>query len=347
MRYAVCGLCVLSLALSAAAAPPLPNVEPLDWEGDIASRLVDSADAFLLRQLDRALDERRAEQQPPVADKRLRLAHILGVRDSRVASAIELVTTTDRKARVGVGNGYQVDQVRWTALDGINAEGLLLVPDGVPIADVIAIPDADQTPEMLVGLVEGVAPKSQFARVLAESGCRVLVPTLISREREPRSGRAIMTHREFAYRPAFELGRHLIGYELQKVLAAVDVFSQDKDKRPIGIIGYGEGGLLALNAAALDERIDATLVSGYFDDRRTVWQQPIDRNVFGLLQGFSDAELAAMVTPRGVIVEAARGPEVELPAGQGGAPRSWNRRRWIAWRRSLKSRRGSRRTTRN
>ena len=29
-------------------------------------------------------------------------------------------------------------------------------------------------------------------------------------------------HREFIYRPAFEMGRHIIGYEVQKVLAAVD-----------------------------------------------------------------------------------------------------------------------------
>ena len=47
------------------------------------------------------------------------------------------------------------------------------------MADVIAIPDADQTPEMFAGLVPGVPPESQFARRLAESGCRVLVPVLI------------------------------------------------------------------------------------------------------------------------------------------------------------------------
>jgi hypothetical protein len=29
-------------------------------------------------------------------------------------------------------------------------------------------------------------------------------------------------HREFIYRMAFEMGRHIIGYEVQKILAAVD-----------------------------------------------------------------------------------------------------------------------------
>ena len=58
----------------------------------------------------------------------------------------------------------------------------------------------------------------------------------------------------------------MIGYELQKVLAGVDWFAKeagDKDAK-IGVIGYGEGGMLALYAGALDTRIDATGVSGYF-----------------------------------------------------------------------------------
>jgi cephalosporin-C deacetylase-like acetyl esterase len=83
--------------------------------------------------------------------------------------------------------------------------------------------------------------------------------------------------------------------------------------------GWGDGGLLGLYAAALDTRIDGALVSGYFGSRQQLWEEPIDRNVFGLLDQFGDAELAALVAPRGLVVEAAKGPEVVLP-GQGGAP---------------------------
>ena len=128
----------------------------------------------------------------------------------------------------------------------------------------------------------------------------------------PRNGRAKLTNREFLYRSAFELGRHLIGYEVQKVLAAgrlVRARSGRRRTRRIGVFGYGEGGVIALYAAALDPRIDAVCVSGYFDDRNDVWQQPIDRNVFGLLDQFGDAELASLVAPRTLIVEAAKGPE--------------------------------------
>jgi dienelactone hydrolase len=203
---------------------------------------------------------------------------------------------------------------------------LLLVPTGKKIADVIAIPDADQTPEQVVGLAAGVPAESQFARRLAESGCRVLVPTLIDRQMKRRTnsdsqGGGNLTSREFLYRSAFELGRHLIGYEVQKVLAGVDWFVKDagKENPKIGVFGYGEGGMLALYAGALDTRINVVCVSGYFGDRRNIWQEPIDRNVFGLLEEFGDAELASLISPRMFIVAAAKGPELSLP-GQGGAP---------------------------
>jgi len=65
-----------------------------------------------------------------------------------------------------------------------------------PRANIIAVPAAGQTPEQIVGLEPGIAPESQFARRLAENGCRVLVPALINREVAERR-RAQMTNREY------------------------------------------------------------------------------------------------------------------------------------------------------
>ena len=50
----------------------------------------------------------------------------------------------------------------------------------------------------------------------------------------------------------------------------------------------------------------------------------MDRNVFGLLEQFGDAEVAAMIAPRSLIIEAARGPEVTLPGGGGYSAASGN-----------------------
>ena len=86
----------------------------------------------------------------------------------------------------------------------------------------------------------------------------------------------------------------------------------------IGVFGFGEGGMLALYAGALDTRIDAVGVSGYFQNRNTLWRQPIDRNVFSLLEQFGDAELATMVAPRKLYVEACDHPSYDFPPGTGG-----------------------------
>jgi hypothetical protein len=42
----------------------------------------------------------------------------------------------------------------------------------------------------------------------------------------PHLGRSRISARQFLYSSAFELGRHLIGYEVQKVLAAVDWYAK-------------------------------------------------------------------------------------------------------------------------
>ena len=311
-------------------ASPWPGTAPLTWRDDMASRLVAGVDAFLLREIEKSVERRprywsrdlsSAEKyRASVEPNRRRLAHILGVRDPRVPfDGFELAGTTAQPALVGQGAGYKVYAVRWPAFGDVHGEGLLLVPAGdAKTADVVAIPDADQTPEMIAGLVAGVAEEAQFARRLAESGCRVLVPVLVDRGVTQRR----LSNREFLYRSAFELGRHLIGYEVQKVQAAVDGFVREggAERARIGVIGWGEGGLLALYAGALDTRIGAVGVSGHFDSRQNIWQEPVYRNVFGLLEQFGDAELAALVVPRTLIVEAAMGPQVTVPPGTEGAP---------------------------
>jgi dienelactone hydrolase len=194
----------------------------------------------------------------------------------------------------------------------------MLVPKGPVRADVVALPDADQTPEQLVGLMPGVEAESRFALRLALSGCRVIVPALVDRSEAvssllPSGQKTNQPDREYVYRPAFEVGRHVIGYEVQKVLAAVDYFSKGSEKRPMGVMGYGEGGMIALYSAAIDRRIDAACVSGYFTSRQDLWSEPIYRNVFGLLSEFGDAEIATMVVPRALVVEACLSPEVAEP----------------------------------
>ncbi len=336
--YGIVAVTVYS-SFAAVVAPvanpvPLAGTQPLTIGGDIASNLVAGVDKFLLRETDLSAQKRarfwhRDFSSPEnyslsIATNRQRLAHILGVRDARVATPdLQVLAGVDQPVLVGQGVGYEIRAVRWPAFGNVHGEGLLLTPTGrEPVAEVIAIPDAGQTPEQICGLQDGVAIESQFARRLAESGCRVLVPMIIDRSRGPHLGRSRLSARQFLYSSAFELGRHLIGYEVQKVLAAVDWYAKAGGANPrrVGVIGWGEGGLLALYAGALDTRIEAVGVSGYFEDRNHLWEEPIDRNVFGLLEQFGDAELASMIAPRKLVIEAAKGPELTMTYSDGGAP---------------------------
>ncbi len=309
---------------------PLAGTRPLTIRGDLAAKMVAGIDRFLMRELNAAPKGRGALWKPDyssakaharsVSANRERFRHIIGAVDPRPAQVkMDLVATTDQPSRLAEGEGYAVHAVRWPSLIGVDGEGLLLVPDAEPVARIIALPDADWTPEMLVGMSPGVPPAAQFARRLAESGCEVLVPALIDRSDtfsgNPGVRMTNQPHREFIYRMAYEMGRHVIGYEVQKVLAAVDYFAgrSARQDRPIGVMGYGEGGLLALYSAAVDTRIDTAAVSGYFGPRERVWSEPIYRNVWALLREFGDAELAGLIAPRALIVEASRGPEVSGP----------------------------------
>ena len=169
------------------------------------------------------------------------------------------------------------------------------------------------------GRVRGLCPPvAGIHRRLAEQGCLVVIPTLIGRActwsgNEEIGKMTNLPHREYIYGMADEIGRHIIGYEVQKVLAAVDWFAQYQPTRPIGVMGYLEGGLLALYSAAADTRIDAACVSGYFQAREGLWQEPLYRNVWSLLEAFGDAELAGLIVPRALAVEARGVPAHHVP----------------------------------
>jgi dienelactone hydrolase len=324
MRCAI-GLAFLLGARLSAPAQTLPGTAPLTESGPLAAQMVAGIDRYLLRAAEEAKGGREARWRPDwssaaafeasVTPNRERLRRLIGAVDARVPfDAPALDAAVGRSAVVATAAGYRVLAVRWPVLEGVDAEGLLLEPtassggSAALRARVVALPDADQPPEAVAA---GVGKR------LAENGCLVLIPTLIdSRDTwsgTPRFGYTNQTHREFLYRMAYEMGRHPIGYEAQKTLAAVDWFARAEPRLPIGVHGYGEGGLIALYAAALDRRIDAVAVSGYFGPREELWREPIYRNVWSLLAEFGDAGVARLIAPRRLIVEAAPGPEIEGP----------------------------------
>ena len=177
----------------AAAPQPLAQTAALDWpEEDLSGRLMDGAHRFVERQIatmqartDRFWKYDRssaAAWTAALTGNRDRLREIIGAIDQRVAPALERFGDDENPAIVAETPRYRVWQVRWPVLDGMTAEGLLVDQiSGTPSASLVAVPDAGQTPEQILGLAPGLPPERQFARVLAESGCDVVIPTLIQR----------------------------------------------------------------------------------------------------------------------------------------------------------------------
>lgn len=326
------GFVIEAISLPVAVADdPLPGTQRLDDPGDLAAKMVEGIDRYLMQMNERLqkggnefwrLDTTSVEAyRQSIRPNRDRLRRILGVVDSRISPVVmEYVGISRPDSVIGRGQGYVVHRVRWSVLPGVDGEGLLLEPEGQVMGSVVAIPDADQLPEQIVGLVEGVAKESQFARQLAEAGFRVIVPVLINRQpTDPPSPlvdrKTNIPHREFVWRMAYEMGRHIIGFEIQKVLAAVDWFEREHPGKTVGLYGYGEGGLIALYAAGLDSRIAATVVSGVpFGSRHRVWEEPIDRSIWSALPEFRDEHLLKLFGDgRTVIFEHSHPPKYQLP----------------------------------
>ena len=296
----------------------LPGTQLLEAEGDLSIAMVEGVDRFLDAEIAAELKERRG-------GTRQELARILGLPRDQNPKDNSFRYAGRRWGPVGNGRNYTVNEVSWKTFGNTEAVGLLFEPSGrAPLADIIALPDADQDPEEL-GAMEPYFENQQthpFAAEMALAGCRVLVPVMIKRMEHHA-----MPMREWLHRPAWELGRTLAGYEVLKVLAAVDCFRRDDPSRSgkstsgkLAVVGWGEGGRLALYAAALDERLDGTLVSGYFGPRSRVWDEPADRTVFGLLRGHSDAEIARLIAPRPLVIETGHFPEYGFRLDQQGLP---------------------------
>ncbi len=319
----------------------LPGTQPLTIDRPLDEVMVEGIDRYALRAIEEAAAARpgkwRRDVSSPEAYQqslepyRQKLREILGVVDPRVAgrgleelSRTSLTGTDTPGTRVARSDNefYSILPARWQVLEGVTAEGVILEPAADEIVgQVIALPDSVWTPEEFCGADPDRPEASLLARWFAEQGFLVIIPTLISRDDthagNPEIALTNQSHREWIYRQAFEVGRHVIGYEVQKVLAAVDAcvaFNTEVEADlPIIVAGVGDGGLLALHSAALDPRIDVTLVSGYFQPREGLWREPIDRNVWRKLTEFGDAELAGMIAPRPLIIEAAGVPDVTTP----------------------------------
>ena len=322
--------CLLILAFAFAGLSQATAIEPvgtasLTMEGDLAAQMVAGIGSWLDEETARATEARDTQwisDEAAKEEKRAHLRDILGVVDERAPTEVLVERPYDFGRTVS-----ETNVVRWRVVREVWGEGYLLLPNDyqrglftdrrhkLAKGTILLLGDCDWTPENVAGIGNDDSPLAKLTRDFLRAGCRVLVPTLIDRtstySNHPSVDRKTnQPHREYVYRPAYQMGRHIIGYEVQKVLAAVDWLEHEYPDTPLGIYGYGEGGLVAFYAAAVDTRLDAAVISGYFAPREDIAHEPIYRNVWSLLRTFGDAEIANLILPRPLIIEASPHPAV-------------------------------------
>jgi cephalosporin-C deacetylase-like acetyl esterase len=295
----------LALASDPAHSETLPGTGRLEPQSDFSATMVAGIDKMALR----LIDQSRINRQPT----REKLRAALGMIDERLpVRALEMAGDTTTPALLFETPQCRVFRVRWPVFDGVQGEGIYIQPKAPPHARVIILPDADEAPELAVD------------QQWLAANCEVVIMALVSRgtrfSKTDRLGiQTNIPHREWIHRQSFQLGRHLIGYELQKAFGLVDWFKAQPAPKPLIVAGRGEGGMLALLAGAMDQRIDGVLSSGHFAPREQVWREPLERNVFGLLKDLGDAELASLVAPRPLVLRYADYPSYSVAMmGQSG-----------------------------
>ena len=224
--------------------------------------------------------------------------------------------------------GYTAYRVWFDTVPGVQAYGILLVPKKAgPKPALICVHGHAGTPEIVAGFLSDEVLQNNiyrvFGRTAVERGYVAWGPLIwnhYSEEHEPQEGPRAQG-RDLLHKKALLTGRTLMGLEVAKLRRALDYLRTlpDVDAERIGIYGLSKGGHYTLYTAGVETRVKAVVVSGWFNDRlkKLTWPRNeanptpfltrTHRSEYylpDLLDRFGDAELAWMIAPRPLMIEA-------------------------------------------
>ncbi len=205
--------------------------------------------------------------------------------------------------------GYSVT---FDVLPGVRSRGILAIPKHVefPTAAVMTQHGYVSAPETVMGLRAPGSVYHAYGLALARRGYVVFAHKNLSFQ-EPRSR---------VHRKATLIGQTLLGMDVFQTSRVIDYLQTlpEVDPERIGMYGISQGGMTTLYAAACDPRIAASVVCAYFNDRTPkmvvsggsdytafIDTEESDKDIHGLLE-FTDVELAALICPRPLLIEAGR-----------------------------------------
>lgn len=235
---------------------------------------------------------------------RLRLGKLLGDLP-KLTGPVDSHVIEERKFA-----GYTRTKLELETQPGLLAVAYYLLPDDRPEKSpaVLAVPGHSKSVDELVGGVDGKGDPLDYALQC----CRAGLPTLAMEQigfGERRQQEAIEEKPEggtYCIVPsgaALMLGRNLTGYRVHDAQRALDWLSArpEVDPKHLGMIGISGGGLTTFFTTAIDTRIKACLVSGYFNTfRDSVYSiyHCTDNFVQGILQWYEMPDMVGMIAPR-------------------------------------------------
>ncbi len=205
--------------------------------------------------------------------------------------------------------GYRRDKIAYETLRGNWVTAYLLVPDGdgKRPAVICAHGHVDRAKDNVVGLTEGYG--AAYAHEFARRGLVALAPD-----------NAGMGERDVAVAPPGQqggcfltwarlnhMGLDLTGFRVFDLMAGVSVLSAraDVDAKRIGAAGLSGGCWLSQVLTAMDRRIKAVILSGYFTTFvQTAWLgHCICHHPFGIGKLCDMPDISALIAPRAQFVE--------------------------------------------
>jgi dienelactone hydrolase len=208
-------------------------------------------------------------------------------------------------------DGYRRDKVVFDTEAMMSVPAYLLVPDGRVDegAAVLACHGHGPGKSQAVGLEHTNAPNSDYALQLVRQGYVVLAPDLrCFGERQdwnPDDHYACDTNIVHAVMAGWNpLVQNV--WDLQRCL---DVLAGHPlvDAGRIGMVGLSYGATVTLFTAALDDRVAASVVSGYFSSwavaHKMPWNMCGSQVLFDMLGKLEHEDLGALVAPRPLLIE--------------------------------------------
>jgi len=178
---------------------------------------------------------------------------------------------------------------------------------------ILAVPGHGKSVEDLIGGPDGEGDPLDYALQCVNAG----IPTLALEQiafGERRHAQAIRENPEGGTAcivpagAALMLGRTLMGYRVVEARRALDWLSAqpEVDAKKLGMTGISGGGQVTFHTAALDQRIKAVLVSGYFNTYRgSVYSiyHCTDNFIPAIVRWFEMPDLVGLIAPRAAFFE--------------------------------------------